>query len=256
MIAAARPSQNGIQVLDRTYLLVREPQEFLLDCEVYFSFAKSIGGSQFAHGERIALRIRSRGSRTTLLLVDRDNAAVPLEGYEMWARKPIADGDMAANPSVPLGLTDWRGMMDIEKSELPLRLIYVKTERICWPGSQWFLATKRSKRFPCRRDDKRLEAVAFVKGLESTVMDLVARREILASRIRQRLAQGKRDEARALLEENEELSDQSRPGTDAGQSRVGPGVAGQAGAATDRQVADGYAPSAEQVSQSRTTGDA
>jgi hypothetical protein len=37
--------------------------------------------------------------------------------------------------------------------------------------------------------------------MESTVMDLVARREILAARIRRRIAEGKRDDARALLEE-------------------------------------------------------
>jgi hypothetical protein len=46
-----------------------------------------------------------------------------------------------------------------------------------------------------------LEAEAFVRGIENRVMDLVARREILAARIRARIRDGKLAEARQYLEE-------------------------------------------------------
>ena len=63
-----------------------------------------------------------------------------------------------------------------------MRLIYVKhgahllARLPMVPG----LATSEEAVLPS--DDKRMETEAFVKGMESTVMDLVARREILRAR--------------------------------------------------------------------------
>ena len=105
------------------------------------------------------------------------------------------------NASVRLGLTDWRGMIAVERTDLPLRLIYVKN------GSHLIARLPMVPGFlphevmALPSDDKRLEAEAFVKGMESTVMDLVARREILSSRIRRRIQEGKFDQARQLLDE-------------------------------------------------------
>ena len=99
------------------------------------------------------------------------------------------------------GLTDWRGMIDIEQSDLPLRLIYVKNGAHLLARIPVVPGYRPLETVPLGSDDKRLEAEAFAKGMESTVMDLVARREILAARIRRRIAEGKRDDARALLEE-------------------------------------------------------
>jgi hypothetical protein len=149
----------------------------------------------------MALKVRAHGNRTTLQLVDRDRPTVPLEGYEMFAKKPIAADSPDANPSLRLGLTDWRGRIDIEPSDLPLRLIYVKNgahlvARI--PVVPGFLPLEV---IPLASDDKRLEAEAFVRGMESTVMDLVARRAILAARIRRRIAEGNVAGARELLDE-------------------------------------------------------
>jgi hypothetical protein len=192
---------NGIQVLDRTYLLVRQPQEYFLDCDVYSASRNPLVGRSSPAVERVALRVRPHGSHTMLQLVDRDDAHVPLEGYEVWSRKPTADGDTESNPSVRLGLTDWRGMIEVERSDLLLRLIYVKNGAHLVARIPVVPGYRPLETVPLASDDKRLEAEAFVKGMESTVMDLVARREILAARIRRRLAEGKRDEARALLDE-------------------------------------------------------
>ena len=113
----------------------------------------------------------------------------------------MAEENADPNVSVRLGLTDWQGMIDVERTDLPLRLIYVKNgihliARLpIVPG----LMPQETRSLPS--DDKRLEAEAFVKGMESTVMDLVARREILAARIRRRMQEGKFDQARQLLDE-------------------------------------------------------
>ncbi len=116
----------------------------------------------------------------------------------MFAKKPVAEDGTESNPSLRLGLTDWRGMIDIEQSDLPLRLIYVKNGAHLVARIPVVPGYQPLETVPLPSDDKRLEAEAFVKGMESTVMDLVARREILAARIRRRIAEGKtRSSARA-----------------------------------------------------------
>jgi hypothetical protein len=50
-------------------------------------------------------------------------------------------------------------------------------------------------------DDGRLRAEGFVLAFQSRVMDLVARRELLAAQFRQRLSGGKLEEAQQILEE-------------------------------------------------------
>jgi hypothetical protein len=198
---AGEPKPGGIQVLDWTYLLVREPHEYLLDCDVYSAMRNPLVGRSSPTVERLALKVRPHGPRTTLQLVDRDRPPQPLEGYEMFAKKPLAEDGGNANPSLRLGLTDWRGMIDIEPSDLPLRLIYVKNGAHLVARIPVVPGCQALQTVPLASDDKRLEAEAFVKGMESTVMDLVARREILSARARNRVAAGKLDEARALLDE-------------------------------------------------------
>ncbi|NLX53961.1 MAG: hypothetical protein GXY58_02480 [Planctomycetaceae bacterium] len=199
------PRPQGIQIIDWTYLLVRDAQEYLLNCDVYSALRNPLGGRSSTSIERLALKVRPLGSRTTLQLVDRDQPAVPLEGYEMFAKKPVADTDAEPNPSVRLGVTDWRGTIDVEQSELPLRVIYVKNGAHLLARIPIVPGYRPFEQVPLPNDDKRLEAEAFVKGMERTVMDLVARREILSVRIRRRVAEGKRDEAQTLLNELKSL---------------------------------------------------
>jgi hypothetical protein len=195
------PKPGGIEVLEWTYLLVREPQDYLLDCDVYSASRNPLVGRNSANLERMALRVRPRGPSTELQLVARGQSPQPLEGYEIVAKKPVAEEAADPNASVRLGLTDWRGMIAVERTDLPLRLIYVKN------GSHLIARLPVVPGFLPHQvmalpsDDKRLEAEAFVKGMESTVMDLVARREILSSRIRRRIQEGKFDQARQLLDE-------------------------------------------------------
>ncbi|MHB9064454.1 MAG: hypothetical protein ACYC4B_11750 [Pirellulaceae bacterium] len=196
------PKPGGIEVLDWTYLLVREQQEYLQECDVYSASRNPLVGRSSLSVERMALRVRPRGSRTELQLLARgEPAAPPLEGYSIFAKLPVADGTGDPYASERLGVTDWRGMIVIERTDSPLRLIYVKngTHLIARLPMVPGLMPREAIALPS--DDKRLEAEAFVKGMESTVMDLVARREILASRIRRRIQEGKVDQARQLLDE-------------------------------------------------------
>jgi hypothetical protein len=58
-------------------------------------------------------------------------------------------------------------------------------------------------------DDARLAAEGYIDALSSRALDLVARREILAARIRARLKEGQLDEAQQLLDEFRRLETRS-----------------------------------------------
>ncbi len=195
------PKPNGIQEIGWTYLMVREQQDYLLQCDVLSAMRNPLEGRSSVSIEKFGLLVRPRGQNTTLCLLSKGNRALPLEGYEIFAKKPLPKDSEEPNTAVRLGLTDWRGMIDVPPDELPLRLVYVKNGSHLIARLPVIPGYLGQETVELPNDDKRLETEAFVKGMESTVMDLVARREILAARIRRRLKQGKIDQARKLLTE-------------------------------------------------------
>lgn len=200
------PKVGGIQVVDWTYLLVREPQEYTLDCDVYSFSRNPLVGRSSATVERMALRVRPHGTQTELRLVTRGDVPLPMEGYEIFAKKPVAEetGEQQ-NLSERLGWTDWKGTIRVERIDLPMRLLYVKHGGHLLARLPLVPGLTPTAEAILPGDDKRLETEAFVKGMESTVMDLVARRAILSARIRRRLQEGKQDEARKLMDEMKAL---------------------------------------------------
>jgi hypothetical protein len=196
------PKAGGIQIVEWTYLLVREPQEYTLECDVY-SFARNpLVGRSSATVERMALRVRPHGTQTELRLVTRGDVPQPMEGYEIFAKKPVSEeaGEQPGN-SERLGWTDWKGSIRVTRTELPMRLLYVKHGGHLMARLPLVPGLTPTAEAILPGDDKRLETEAFVRGMESTVMDLVARRAILSARIRRRLQEGKQDEARKLMDE-------------------------------------------------------
>ncbi len=195
------PKPGGIQEVEWTYLMVRGREGHLLQCEVLSAMRNPLAGRTSASVEKLALLVRPRGSETQLRLFSQTDATRPLEGYEVFAKQPLPKESEEKNVALRLGLTDWRGVIDVPSDAWPLRLVYVKngTHLIArLPVVPGYLPQLS---IPLPNDDKRLETEAFVKGMESTIMDLVARREILAARIRRRIEQGKIDDARQLLDE-------------------------------------------------------
>ncbi|MBM4090217.1 MAG: hypothetical protein FJ276_12465 [Planctomycetes bacterium] len=174
---------------------------FVLNCEVLSAMRNPLAGRSTTSVERLALGVRPLGETTTVRLVTIGAPDRPLEGYEIFAKKPLPKESAATNRAVRLGLTDWQGAIEVPKDDLPLRLVYIKNGSHLIARLPVVPGYRPELTIELVSDDKRLEAEAFVRGMESTVMDLVARREIVGARIRRRLEQGKTDEARQLLGE-------------------------------------------------------
>ena len=228
------PRPGGIQVLDWTYLVVRGPvaedrppqdaqkkpttdtkppakkkttkisqaghaPDFLLDCEVYSAMRNPLAGRRSIRTQRLALAVRPRGDVTHLRLLSRATDPRPLEGYEIFAKKPVPKDPKIPNKPIRIGMTDWRGLIDVTADPNRLRIVYVKNGNHLIARLPIVPGYEDQQSIQLPSDDMRLETEAFVKGIESMVMDLVARRAILAARIRRRLKEGRRDDARKLL---------------------------------------------------------
>jgi hypothetical protein len=199
------PRPGGIQVLDWTYLLVREKQEQLLECDVYSALRNPLGGRSSPSLERLALKSRPRGASTTVQLVARGTPDEPLQGYAVFARQPATDEEGGGALTERLGITDWQGSVRVDVVDSPLRILYVKNGTHLLARLPIVPGAEPWQRIALPSDDKRLEAEAFVRGMENSVMDLVARREILAVRIRSRIQDGRFADARQFLNELKSL---------------------------------------------------
>jgi hypothetical protein len=193
------PRANGIQPVDWTYLIVRAAQSYMLQCEVLSAMRNPLAGRHSSRVERIGYLVRPQQDATIIQLVSQGDTPKPLEGYEVFAKKPLPKDSEQKNLAVRLGLTDWQGRIAVPPDELPLRLVYIKNGSHLIARLPVVVGYQPELVMELVSDDKRLEAEAFVQGMESTVMDLVARREILAARIQRRINEGNIEGARELV---------------------------------------------------------
>jgi hypothetical protein len=189
------PAKGGIQPIPWSFLTVEKRQSALLECTLRSGYRAAIPARGGARIERMALLVRPQQKATTLFLRSRSDAEKPLVAYEVHRR--LKDGEKTEL----VGITDNRGSLVVPPGDGSLETLVVKNGRQLLarlplvPGYEETLTARIVD------DEGRLAAEGFVEALSSRVLDLVARREILAARIRSRIKEGKTREAQQLLDE-------------------------------------------------------
>lgn len=189
------PRPGGIMVAPWTYLRVTAQAGPLLTCEVSSGVRGAIGSRSNQRTERLALLVRPRGDSTRLVLQSKGASPVPLVGYEIYE-----PGDSEERSKL-LGVTDWRGALDIGKGEGPLRTVIVKNGGQLLARLPLVPGLSPEERAELPDDQKRLEAESAVRGLNASLLDVVARREVLAVRIRRKIAAQEFAGAQTLIDE-------------------------------------------------------
>ncbi len=188
-------AKTGIQPLAWTLLAVESRADALLACKLHSGYRGALSSRAAPRTERLALAVKPAFPATTLQLRSRTRDRVPLSGYEIFAKRPDSEN------VVHLGTSDWRGQIELPRGDGSLELLLIRN------GSQLLarlpLVAGQDERLTAdlMDDDGRLQAEGAVAALHSRALDLVARREILASRFRTRLKEGKYDEAQTLLDQ-------------------------------------------------------
>src|SRR5262249_44850073 len=119
----------------------------------------------------------------------RTDTSKPLANYEIHQRLPDSDETHL------VGLTDSRGSVTIYRGDGALETLVVKNGKQLLARLPLVPGYEKTLTAYVVDDDGRVAA------LYSRALDVVARREILAARIRARLKEGKSDEAQKLLDE-------------------------------------------------------
>ena len=189
-----QPTKNGVQPLEWTLLTVEDRTDALLDCTLHSGFRAPIPTRGSSRLERLAYLAKPRYGSTRIVLAARKDPQRRLSGYEVFVKGQGED------ETYLLGTTDWQGAVQIERSDVNFRLLYVRNggqllARLpLAPGAERELLAKTVE------DDARLQAEGFVLALQGRTVDLVGQREILIHQFRTRRKKGEMSEARAILE--------------------------------------------------------
>jgi hypothetical protein len=160
-------------------------------------YAGRMGGLQGRKNNRIhrmAIRVKPRLDNTLLRLHAKGKPNDPLIGYEIYGK------ELDSSSMTFVGRTDWNGRLDIDKIDRPLRLLYVKNggavlARLPMVPGHHALAVA-----DLEGDDMRLQAEAYIRGVQNAIVDLVAVRELFKARVLMRLKEGNLRDANELLE--------------------------------------------------------
>ena len=179
--------------LDWAFLLVKEVDGVKSKMDYYSGRAGGLQGRQNQRTFRTALKVRPPGDETTIRLHAQGDEDFPLIGYEIYERE-------LDSPSMAfVGRTDWNGQMLIRRTKDPLRLLYVKNGGAVLARLPIVPGLTEREVADLGSDDMRLQAEAYIRGVQNAIIDLVAIRELFAARVRLRLEKGQMQEAEQLL---------------------------------------------------------
>ena len=188
--------EKGVSEVKYTVLLTESVDaKGTLACEAHSGYRQAFKTRRSSRTQQLALVGRNTGRTTTLRAHERSDETANLVGYDVYAREP------GSEKSSFVGRTDWKGELVIPVGSTPVRILFIKSgNRVLAklpvvPGLQGRIDVA------LRNDDARLEAEGFLLGVQESLVDLVARREILSIRIRGMIEKGRYDDAEPLLSE-------------------------------------------------------
>ncbi|MCA9271044.1 MAG: hypothetical protein KDA41_21330 [Planctomycetales bacterium] len=200
-----RAKPELVSAIPWTVLEAETVNDGRLQCRIHSAHRKPLAGRPSQRIKRYAIAPAgpawlARGTTLSLASVDAPNG--PLVGYDIIEGNPEDD----KTPVTVVGRTDGRGQVDVAASEAAWRMLYVRHGERLLARLPLIVGWRQEVTVPLASDDKRLEAEAFVTALRQDVIDTVARRQILAARIRRRIAEEKFDEAAELLRSMTQLT--------------------------------------------------
>ena len=194
--------KNGIQVVPWTYLQAVEGKDKLLTFEVTSGSRRAFSGRRQGRVEQLAIAVRPAAEATTLSLHARKPNTKPLVGYEVLSA--------TENPDSPksIGFSDRAGEVRIQPGKQPIDMLLIKhggqlmAKIPVVPGAEQLVNVSLPD------DDARLAAEARLAALREDLIDVVARRNILIARTRQKIKKKDYAGAQELLRNLDELPGQ------------------------------------------------
>ncbi len=191
-----------LEPIDFTFLTIDQNDGSQLQCSIKSYLRAPLAGRTSKRAEKLALVIRPPDQPSVLFLESRTEPKIPLEGFEIWSRRP---GATIEEPSEYLGKTDWRGSIEIPPSPDGMRIIFVKRgarplkQLPIIPGFRKTLVTTVTN------DEASLFAEGILLGIQQEILNLVIQRQVYESDISEYLKQKKLEEAKVAFKEYQSL---------------------------------------------------
>ncbi|WP_146598981.1 hypothetical protein [Novipirellula aureliae] len=180
--------------LEWAFLVVKEKDGSKVEMDYHAGRAGGLQGRKNNRTFRMALRVRPVNESTMLRLHAQGDKDFPLIGYEIHD-KNLETGDMTF-----VGRTDWNGRLEVGRIDRsPLRLMYVKNGGAILARLPMVPGLTEREVADLSGDDMRLQAEAYIRGVQNAIVDLVAIRELFAARIKNHLQSGELDRAEELF---------------------------------------------------------
>lgn len=198
MPAVRKDDRNGnpflIGPMEWAYLVCEGHKDDLVQMAFYAGRTGGLQGRKNSRTHRVAIKVNPTGDQTRLRLHAQGDSDFPLIGYEIYER------DLNSKDMVFVGRTDWNGRLDISKQDKPLRLMYVKNGGAVLARLPMVPGLSPMAVADIGSDDIRLEAESYIRGVQNSIIDLVAVRELFKARITLRLEKGEMEKAEELMD--------------------------------------------------------
>jgi hypothetical protein len=185
--------KNGLQTVPWTYVEATEVKDNTIVGRFQSASRRPIIVRRQGRIEPVAIALHTDPDALTLKFRSRTAADKPLVGYEVFTQKL---GDDALTP---VGVSDTAGQITIPPGKTPLQFLLVKHGGQLFARIPVLAGEKQLIDIPLPDDDARLAAEASLAAVREDLVDVVARRNILISRARQKIEKKDYATAQELL---------------------------------------------------------
>lgn len=191
--------EDGIRQVPWTYFVIAESTEddTGVPATVYSHTQRPFGTRRRGRVEQYALLLRDSDTPTHIRLHVKGDQTKPLPGYQAFQQDGL-DGERE-----PVGSSDADGLIPVARGEQPIQVVYIKSGSQLVAKAPVPVGAVRQVEIPLLDERRRLDAEAQLGLLREELIDVIARRSILAAQIRNALDADDRDGARKLLIELE-----------------------------------------------------
>ena len=196
--------EHGVAQVPWTYIEAVEDKDKSLAFRVQSGSRHPFAGRRQGRVEQIAIAVRSDSDPTTLYLHSRKSDKKPLVGYEVLTL------DTGTNRQNRIGISDAAGEVQILPGKSPIEMLLIKHGGQLLAKLPVVPGAEREIKVPLPDDEARLTAESRLAGVREDLIDVVARRNILIARTRQKIEKKDFAGAEQLLRALDDLPGKSQ----------------------------------------------
>ncbi len=197
-------AKDGLQSVPWTFIEAAEIKDNTIVGQFQSASHRPITVRRQGRIEPVAISIRTDPTPLTLRLHSRTAVDKPLVGYEVFMQ-PSGDESLTR-----IGLTDTAGQIQVPIGKSPLQYLLVKHGGQLFAKIPVLAGAKSLIEVSLPDDDARLAAEASLAAVREDLIDVVARRNILMSRARQKIDKKDFAAAQELLRALDELPNRTQ----------------------------------------------